>query len=234
MNYKAVFHDTIRLFRESKLLLILGAITFVSEAFYRGVSDSVGKFLLPWPAYPLFFIALYVSFVARCGLIYAANAVFSERKPTFSEVWNFNRTKFVRIAGLFFLSIPLLMFSGLIVTMVSLSEISSALTGFVNLFVNYFFLGSLFALSICAIVVHNLDAGRALWIGLLLVFKNIVPVIVLNSIFLVLHIVLHLLIGNILSTAFLVVPLTVTMTLVYRVLIAKDSYAALLNIQPTA
>jgi hypothetical protein len=234
MNYKAVFHDTIRLFRESKLLLTLGAITFVSESFYRGVSDSVGKFPLPWPAYPLFFIALYVSFVARCGLIYTANEVFSEQKPTFSEVWKFNKTKLLRIAGLFFVSIPLLMFSGLIVTMVSLSEISSALTVFVNLFVNYFFLGSLLALSICAIVVHNLEAGRALWIGLLLVFKNIVQVVVLNSIFLVLQIVLHLLIGNVLATAFLVAPLTVTMTLVYRVFIAKGSYTALLNIQPSA
>ena len=234
MNYRAVFRDTIRLFRESKLLWILGAITLVSEAIFRTSSYFIGKPPIPWLAYPLFFIALYFSFVARCSLIYSTNQILSEQKPTFSEAWKFSKTKLGRIAGLYFLSIPLLMFSILIVTIVALSEISTALTLVVDLLVAYFFLGSLFSLSLCAIVMHNLEAGRALWLGLLIVFNNLFRVVVLNSVFLVLQIGLNALIGHALSGAFLVVPLTVTMSVAYRVFVAKDSYPTLSNTQPTA
>ncbi len=234
MNYRILFRDTLRLFRESKLLWILGMFCFVSEAIYRASVYSIGKPPVPCIAYPLFFISLYVSFVAKCSLIYSANQILSEQKPTYAEAWGFSKTKLRRIAWLYFLSIPLLMLSGLIVMMVALSEISIVLTWVVDLVITSFFLGSLFTFSICTIVIYNLEAGLALWTGLAIVGNNFFHVVVLNSIFLILQIGLNLLVGNTLPGIFLIAPLTVTMTVAYRAFIAKGSYPALSNIQPTA
>ena len=233
MNYKILFRDTLLLFRESRLLWILGAIAFVSEVIYRVSIYSIGNPPVPRIAYPLFFLSLYFSFVAKCSLIYSTNQIVSEQKPTYSEVWGFGKTKLRRILGLYFLSIPLVMFSVLIVTIVTLSEISTLLTWFVDLLVT-FFLSSLFTLSICTIVIHNLEAGLALWTGLSIAVNNIIHVVVLNSIFLILSLVVNLAIGNGLFGMFFIVPLTVTMTLAYRGFIVKGSYPALSNIQPTA
>jgi len=97
-----------------------------------------------------------------------------------------------------------------------------------------FLLGSVFTLSICTIVINNLEAGLALWTGLSIVVNNIFHVLLLNAIFIILQIVVNLSIGNGLFGIFFIVPLTVTMTLAYRAFIAKGSYPALSNIQPTA
>jgi len=234
MNYRIIFRDTFRLFRESRLLWILGIFSFISEAIYRASVYSVGKPPVPFIAYPLLLISLYVSFVAKCSLIYSANQILSEQNPTYSEAWGFSKTKLKRIAWLYFLSIPLVIFSVFIVAIVALSEINASLTWAVDLFVTSFFLGSLFTLSICTIVIHNLEAGLALWTGLSIIFNNFLQVIVLNSIFLILQFVLNLLIGNALPGIFLIAPLTVTMSVAYRVFIAKGSYPALSNIQPAA
>jgi hypothetical protein len=234
MNYRIIFRDTLRLFRESKLLWILGMFLFASEAIYRASIYSIGKPPVSCFAYPLLFVSLYVSFVARCSLIYSANQILSEQKPSYSEAWGFSKTKLRSIVGLYFLSVPIVIFSVFIVTIVALSEISASLTWVVDLFVTSFFLGSLFTLSICTIVIHNLEAGLALWTGLLILFNNFFHVIVLNSIFLILQIALNLLIGNALPGIFLLIPFSVTMTVAYRAFIAKGSYPALSNIQPTA
>lgn len=233
MNYKIIFRDTLRLFRESKLLWIFGAIAFVSEVIFRGSIYSIGKPPVPCIAYPLFFISLYFLLLAKCSLVYSTNQVLSEQKPTYSEVWGFCKTKVRRIAGLYFLSIPLVMFAVFVVEIVLMSEISALLTGFVGLLVT-FFLTSFFTLSICTIVIHNLEAGLALWTGLSIAVNNFFHVVILNSIFLILQIALNLSIGNGLFGIFFIIPLTVTMTLAYRGFIAKGSYPALSNIQPTA
>ncbi len=234
MNYRSIFRDTFRLFRESKLLWILGIFSFVSEAIYRASVYSIGKPPVPFIAYPLFFISLYISFVAKCSLIYSANQILSEQKPTYAEAWEFSKTKLGRIAWLYFLSIPLVMFSAFIVVLIALSEISTSLTWVVDLFISSFFLGSLFTFSICTIVIHNLEAGLALWTGLSIAVNNFFQIVVLNSIFLILQIGLNLLVGNALPGIFLIAPITVTMTAAYRAFIAKGSYPALSNIQPTA
>jgi hypothetical protein len=166
-------------------------------------------------------------------LIYATNQILSEGNPTFSEVWNFSKTKLRKIGGIYFLSIPLLMFTGLIVWMVIWSGANNVLAWSVDMLVTGF-LSSLFTLSICAIVIHNLDSAMALWTGLSIVFNNFFPLLVLNGIFLFIQIGLSLLLGNALLSIFLLVPLTVTMTVAYRVLITKGSYPALSDIQPAA
>src|SRR6266511_1064840 len=155
MNYRIIFRDTLRLFRESKLLWILGVISFVSEVIFRASIYSIGKPPIPCIAYPLFFISLYFSFVAKSSLIYSTNQIVSEQKPTYSEVWGFGKTKIRRILGLYFLSIPLVMFSVFIVAIVAMSEISTSLTWFMDVLVTLL-LGSVFTLSICTIVIHNL------------------------------------------------------------------------------
>ena len=216
-NYELqiILRDTLRLFQESKLLWIFGIIAFVSEVIFRGSIYSIRNPPVPCIAYPLFFISLYFSFVAKCSLIYTANQILSEQKATYSEVWIFCKTKLRRIAGLYFLSIPLVMFSVFIVAIAALSEITPSLTWVVELLVTFF--------SICTIVIHHLEAGLALWTGLLIVVNNVFHVVILNSIFLILQIALNLSIRNGLFGIFFIVPVTVTMTLAYRVFIAKGS-----------
>jgi hypothetical protein len=233
MNYKILFRDTLWLFRESKLLWIFGAIAFVSEFFFRGSVFSIGNPPVPWMAYPCFPISLYFSFVAKCSLIYSTNQILSKHRPTSSEVWDFCKTKLGRIAGLYFLSIPLVMFSVFIVGIVLWSEISTVLTWSVDILVT-FFLSTVLTLSICTIVIHNLEAGLALWTGLSIVVNNFIHVVALNGIFLLLQLLLYWSIGNAIFETVLLIPLTVIMTVAYRVFVAKGSYPALSNIQPAA
>jgi hypothetical protein len=233
MNYKTLFRDTLWLFRESKLLWMFGVIAFVSEFFFRGSVFSIGDPPVPWMAYACFPIALYFSFVAKCSLIYSTNQILSEQRPTPSEVWDFCKAKLRRIAGLYFLSIPLVMFSVFIVEIVFLSELSTLLTRSVDVLVG-FFLSTVLTFSICTIVIHNLEAGLALWTGLSIVVNNLIHVVALNGIFLLLQLVLYWSIGNAIFDTVLLIPLTVTMTLAYRVFVAKGSYPALSNTQPTA
>jgi hypothetical protein len=233
MNYRIILRDTFRLFRESKLLWILGVISFFSEVIFRGSIYSIGNPPVPCIAYPLFFISFYFSFVANCSLIYSANQIVSEQKPTYSEAWRFSKTKLRRILWLYFLSIPLVIFAIFLVGIVLLSEISTSLTWLMDVLVTLL-LGSVFTLSICTIVSHNLEAGLALWTGLSIVVNNFFHIVILNSIFLILRLAVNIAVGNSLLGVFFIVPLTVTMTLAYRVFITKGSYPALSNIQPTA
>ena len=226
MNYRIIFRDTLRLFRESRLLWMLGAIAFVSEAIFRVSIYSIGSPPVPRIAYPLFFISLYFSFVAKCSLIYTTNQIVSEQKPTYSEAWEFSKTKWRRILWLYFLSVPLVMFAIFLVGIVLFSEISTSLTWFMDVLVSLL-LGSVFTLSICTIVTHNLEAGLALWTGLSIVVNNFFHLVVLNSIFLILQLAVNIAVGNGLLGILFVVPFTVTMTLAYRGFIAKGSYPAL-------
>jgi len=233
MNYKTIFLDTIRLFRASKLLWIFGVFAIVSDVVNRISIYSIGKHPVSCIPYPLVLIAIYFSSIAVCGLIYSANQIASNQTSTFSEAWEFCKTKVKRVFWFYFLSIPLVMFSVFIPELVRLSEISALITWFVGILAT-FFLNSLFTLSICTIAINNLESGLALWTGLLIVFNNFPHVMVLNGIYLILQILIMGATGNTFFGIIVVVPLTVTMTLAYRVFITKTSYPALSNIQPTA
>jgi len=208
-------------------------VSFVSEVIFRVSIYSIWNPPVPRIAYPLFFISLYFSFVAKCSLIYSTNQIVSEQKPTYFEAWEFSKTKWRRILWLYFLSIPLVMFAVFLVGIVLLSEISTPLTWVMDMLVTLL-LGSVFTLSICTIVIHNLEAGLALWTGLSIIVNNFFHVVILNSVFLILQLAVNIAVGNGLLGIFVVVPLTVTMTLAYLVFITKGSYPALSNIQPTA
>jgi len=233
MNYKNIFRDTFRLFQESKLIWILGAFAFISEAVYRISKYSIEKDSASCISYLLLVVTLYFSFLAECGLIYSVNQILSDQNPTFSEVWGFCKTKIRSMIGFFFYSFPLIMFIVFIVELFSLSQINASLTFFVGMFAT-FFLNSLFTIFICTIAINNLQAGPALWTGLLIVFNNFFHIIVLNCIFLVIQIFLNWSTKTTLFGILLNVPLTVTMTLAYKVFITKVSYPALSDVQPTA
>jgi hypothetical protein len=233
MNYRIIFRDTLRLFRESKLLWILGGIAFISEVIFRSSIYSIRNPPVPGIAYPLFCFSLYFSFVAKGSLIFTTHQIMSEQTPTYSEAWEFSKSKPGRILWLYFLSIPLVMFAVFLIGIVLFSEISTSLTWFMDVLVTLL-LSAVFTLSICTIVIHNLEAGLALWTGLSIIVKNFFDVVILNSIFLVLELAVNIAVGNSLLGMFFVVPLTVTMTLAYRGFIAKGSYPALSNIPPTA
>jgi hypothetical protein len=158
----------------------------------------------------------------------------SYQMSTFSEVWEFCKTKVKRVFWLYFLSIPLVMFSVFIPELVRLSEISALLAWFVGMLAT-FFLNAVITLSICTIVINNLEeSGLALWTGLRIVFNNFLHVMFLSSIYLFLQILIMGALGNTFFGILVIVPFTVTMTLAYQVFIAKASYPALSNIQPTA
>jgi hypothetical protein len=233
MNYRIILRDTLRLFQKSKLIWFLGAISFVSELFVYGVPSAIRNNPTFACSYFVFFAFLYLVYISKCSLIYAANQILSEQNPTFSDAWNFSKTKLKTIGGLYFLSIPLVMFAVLIVALFAWSGLDPVVAQFVNLVVTSF-LTSLFTLSICTIVIHNLDSAIALWTGLLIVFNNFFPVVILNGIFLFIEVGVSFLTGNVFLSIFLYIPLTVTMTVVYRALIAKGSYPSLSNTQFTA
>jgi len=233
MNYKTIFSDTIRLLGGSKLLWIFGAFAIVSEVVYRVSMYSIGKNPLSCIPYPLVLVTIYFSSLAICSLIYLTHWTVSEEHPTFAEAWHFGKTKVKRVFWLYFLSIPLVMISVFIPELVRLSEISVLLTSFVGILAT-FFLNSWLILSICTIVINNLESGLALWTGLQIVFNNFLAVMVLSGIYLILQILIMGALGNTFFGIVVVIPLTVTITLAYRVFIAKGSYPALSNIQPTA
>lgn len=232
MNYKIIFRDTLRLFGSSKLLWIFGVLAIVSEAVYRVTIYSIGKHPISCIPYPLVLIAIYFSAFAACGLIYSTHWIASQEPPTIAEAWHFSKTKVKRVFWLCFLSISLIMFSAFIPALVRWAEISALLAWFVYILAT-FFLNSLFSLSICTIVINNLESGLALWTGLRMVFNNILPLVVLNFVYLILQILIMEATGNTFFGIVVVVPLTVTMTLAYRAFIAKVSYPALSNIQPS-
>ena len=233
MKYKNVFRDTLRLFGTSKLLWIFGAFTAGSEVIYRVSIYSIGKHPVSCIPYPLVLIAIYLSLVAKAGLIYSANQVMSNQTPTFSEAWGFCKTKVKKILGLYFVSIPLIMFTVFIPELIKMSEISAVLAGFTEMIAT-FFLSSLFTLSICAITINNLDSALALWIGLVIVFKNFLQVMVVSGIYLILQIFIMGAFGNTFFGILVFAPFTVTLALAYRAFVAKNSYPAIEISQPTA
>ncbi len=233
MNYKIIFRDTLRLFGGSRLLWVFGAFAIVGEVVCRVSIYSIGKHPLSCIPYPLVLIAIYFSAIAICGLIYLTHWIASQEHPTFAEAWHFSKAKVKRVFWLYFLSIPVVMFSVFIPATVRLSEISTLLTWFVCILAT-FFLDSLLILSVCTIVINNLESGLALWTGLHIVFNNFLHVMILNGIYLILQVLIMSAFGNTFFGTVVVVPFTVTMTLAYRVFIAKVSYPALSNVQPAA
>jgi hypothetical protein len=233
MNYRIILQDTLRLFRESKVLWIFGAIFFASEVVNRVSIYSIGEHPASCIPYPLVLVAVYFSLLAKVGLTYSVNRIMSNQILTFSEAWNFCKTKLKEVIGLYFIGILLIVLSVFIAKIVVAGKINVSLALFIGLLLDSF-LNAWLTLSICTIVISNLEAGPGLWTGLLIVLHNFLHVIVLSSIFLILQIVLNWSIGNALPGIFLLVPLTVTMILAYRVFITKSSYPALSNIQPTA
>ena len=232
MNYKNVFSETIRLLRQSKLLWIFGGLTFVADFNYRISTSLIGKSQTCYP-FVLPLIAIYFMLIAKIGLIYSSNQLISHQAPTLSEAWEFSKVKLKRLLYFYFLSIPLVMFTVFIPMLVRLSEISNTLTLLVEMFANLF-LTALFTLSICAVVINNVESGTALWTGLTIVFNNFLHVIVINIIFLATQMFIIWITGNSIICLIIFLPYTVTMTLAYREFITKDSYPALSNSQNPA
>jgi len=233
MNYKTIFRDTLRLFGGSKLLWIFGAFSVINEFFSRVSIYSIGERPVQCTAYPILLISIYLSLVAKAGLIYSADKISSQQTLTFSEAWHFCTTRVKRFVGFYFISIPLLIFSIFIVEIVMLSEISTSLTELVGMLID-FFLTSVIILGLCTITLHKLETGPALWAGLSIVFNNFLQVLILNVIFLILEVLLIIAAGNTFFGLLVSVPFTVTMTLAYRVFITKASYPGLSNMQTTA
>ncbi|MFN8400069.1 MAG: hypothetical protein U0X74_08640 [Anaerolineales bacterium] len=232
MNYKNVFSETFRLFRQSKLLWVFGGLAFVAEFNYRISTSLIGKSQTCYP-FVLPLIAIYFMLIAKVGLIYSSNQLISNQALTLSEAWEFSKAKLKRLLYFYFLSIPLVMFTAFISMLVRLSEISNILTLLVEMFANIF-LNSLFILSICAVTINNVESGTALWTGLLIVFNNFLHVIVLNIVFLAMQMFIIWITGNSIICLIIFLPFTVTMTLAYREFITKNSYPALSNAQTTA
>jgi hypothetical protein len=232
MNYKKVFSDTFRLFRQSKLLWIFGGLAFAAELSYKISTSLIGKSQTCYP-FVLPLVAIYFLLISKVGLIYSSNQLFSNQALTLSEAWEFSKTKLKRLLYFYFLTIPVVMFTVFIPVLVSLSEISNTLTWLVETFANLF-LASLFTLSICTITIHNLESGSALWTGFAIVFNNFIHVIAINIVFLALQMFIIWITGNSIICLVIFIPFTVTMTLAYQEFITKNFYPALSNSQNTA
>jgi hypothetical protein len=229
MNYKVIFRETIRLFGGYKLPWIFGALIIVCEVVQGGVAKSIENNNATCIRYPLLLLAIYVSLVSKAGLIYSTNQLSTGQTTTFSDVWNFCKTKLFRILGLYFISIPLVMFAVFIPELVKMSDISSQLTFVVALLVSIF-LTSLYTLGICAVVNNDMGAGMALWVGLQIVFNKFLHVLTISSFYFILQLLLVVAASNMFLRVIVFVPFTVTMTLAYQVFIVKDSYPALSKI----
>jgi len=232
MNYKNVFSETFRLFRQSKLLWVFGGLAFVADFNIRIFTSLIGKFQTCYH-FVLPLAAIYFMLIAKVGLIYSSNQLISNQALTLSEAWEFSKAKIKRLLYFYFLTIPLVMFTVFIPMLVRLSEISNTLTWLVETFANLF-LTSVFTLSICAVTINNLESGSALWIALEIVFNNFIYVIAINIVFLALQMSIIWITGNSIICLIIFVPFTVTMTLAYREFIAKKFYPALSNSQTTA
>ena len=97
-----------------------------------------------------------------------------------------------------------------------------------------YFLISILTMSMCTVVIHDLTARPALWTGFLIVVRNFPQIIVLNSIYIVLHLLFVGAVENAHFGFLVLVPFTVTMTLAYQLFIEKVSDPTLSNVQNTA
>jgi hypothetical protein len=156
----------------------------------------------------------------------------SGQNPSFSATWNFCTGKIKRV-GLYFVSFPLLFFSVFTLQIFSWSKITGLGAWFVGIELTYFLI-SLFTMSICTVVIHNLAVRPALWTGLLIVVSNFPQVIALNSIYILLHLLVVGAAGNATFGFLVLVPFTVTMALAYQMFIDRVSYPALSNTQNAA
>jgi hypothetical protein len=232
MNYKTIFRDTLRVFGNAKVLWIFGAFSFGSE-FLLGVTIySIGKHPVACIPYPLLLLAICFSFIAKAGLIYSTERIISGQSIPFSATWNFCTAK-LRNAGLYFVSLPLLLVSVFTLRIFAWSKVTGLSGWFIGMQLAYFFI-SLLIMSMCTVVIHNLGARPALWTGFLIVISNFPQVLVLNSIYILFHLLVVGVIENAYFGFLVLVPFIVTMTLAYRLFIAKVPYPALSNAQNTA
>jgi hypothetical protein len=233
MNHRIIFRDTLRLFRESKLLWIFGVLSIVSEVIYRGSAYSIGRHPISCIPYPLVLIAVYVSLLAKAGLVYSTYQTLTKQNSSFSEAWDFCKTKVNGVIGFYFINIALITASVLVGETISLSQINISLAWLIGLLLASF-LNAWFTISICTMASNNLQSRPALQTGFLIVLNNIFHLIVLNSILIVFQVLLNFSTGTAVLGIFLIVPFTVVMTLAYREFVTRDSYPALSNLQSTA
>ena len=193
---------------------------------------SIGKHLVSCIPYPLLFLAIWFSFIAKAGLIYSTQQIASGQNPTFSAAWNYC-TAIIKRVSLYLVSIPLLYFSVFTVQIFKWSKITGLEAWFVGMELTYFLI-ALFTMSMCTAVIHNLAVRSALWTGLLIVVRNFPQVIALNSIYILLHVLVVGDAGNATFGFLVLVPFTVTMTLAYQMFIDRVSYPALSNAPDTA
>jgi hypothetical protein len=232
MNYKTIFRDTLRLFGSSKLLWIFGAFSAASEFLYRVTTYSIGKHPVACIPYPLLLLAICFSFMAKAGLIYSTKKIISGQNITFSATWDFCKAKMKNV-GLYFVSFPLLFVSVFTLQIFAWSKITGWGAWFVGMQLIYFLI-SLLTMSMCTVVIHDLTARPALWTGFLIVVSNFPQIMVLNSIYIVLHLLVVGAVENAHFGFLVLVPFTVIMTLAYQLFIEKVSYPALSNVQNTA
>jgi hypothetical protein len=183
--------------------------------------------------YPFVLIALYLSFFAKCGLIYATNQFASKENTTFSAVWGFCKTKIKSILGFYLLNFPLVLLAVFIPELFRLSELNFVLAWVVDTIIS-FLVTSFFTLSICTIAINNLDAGLGLFYGFLIMYRKFFHIVILISVYILIQILLTWLTGNVLLGVILIVPLTVTMTLAYREFVTGVSYLMPSNPETTA
>ena len=178
MNYIQIFQDSLRLFRTTKLAWFFG--------FTSGLATLIGL-LFQFPhdntilsCLNLFIVLaiLFVSSIAEGSLIYFIYETSQNRTSTFSEAWHQSKSKIIRIIGIVFLTIPLLLIIPFFIKAVIATLPSSPLPWLFVLLEDTVF-NSLITFGLCTIMIDDLKMWAATWTSVLITGNNFFRVFVI-------------------------------------------------------
>jgi hypothetical protein len=171
MKYVQLLQGSLHLFRNTKLIWVLGIISALAPVALSFSDVIQGSFVYLCVYIPACLIIGFFSLVAAGSLIYVVSQTSTHQLVSFPIVWAQGRSKVARMIGFLLLILPGIFLMIGIYVIVALRFPESPFLLPIVLILGAF-ISSLFTFGLCTIMIDDLKAGQAAWTGFLLALNN--------------------------------------------------------------
>jgi len=171
MNYIQLTQDSLRLFRNTKLIWVLGFISSLAIVALSLSPYAQDSFIYLCIYLPICLIIGVLSLVAEGSLIYVIYQASLNQDVTFAEAWLQGKSRTPRIIGFVLLTLPIMLLSVGIYIIVAIKAPTSFYLLPIVLIIGAFVV-SLFTFGMCAIMIDDTKVGEAAWTGFLISINN--------------------------------------------------------------
>lgn len=199
VSYIQLFRESMRLFRTTKTLWVLGFISLLILPVSTLVSYAHNSLALTCTFLLAGFFLTIIYIITNAGLIYAIYQAHNKEKPGLAEAWRYGKSRLFQMLGLILLTAPAFLIMAFL-DWLSASKAPDSPLLWLVVSSTAAFAASLFTFGVCAILIDNLRPAAAAWTGLLITLNNYFRMCLIFGIPFLIQILLILLIASILST----------------------------------